>query len=494
MPRLMSSLRFPASVGPLKRISAALLLIGAVGALSCGDPTDTAAGRMPVVVILVDTLRADHLSPYGYPRETAPFLAELARESVVFENAFSTSSWTAPATASLFTSLYPEQHGVTSGRAMVRALVKRTSMKIPLNRISDEVATLPEVMKREGYESFCAADNLNISPEMGFARGFDEFRSDKPHNQGAEHVNSAILSWTEMLNRSESPFVYLHYFDPHEPYLSRAPWYQDEERDQLDEDSARYDSEIRHVDNQIQKLFEAFPWLNDSLVIFLSDHGEEFGDHGGMGHAKTLFNEVLRIPLFIRDPSGRFKPGRIQSNVSIIDVFPTLLELVGLQGDPRHEGRSLVKVMSTGEDEALEKRHLYAQLDRLLTKTDESKSEKGDGADDGEKVGASAVRKLTPIKDLAHSDAEVEQVSSRVVIRKNWKLFTDSRHSDRLFNFSNDPGERRDMIAEFPDLARDLRMNLKLFEQSMKRYKSRSYEEEINDETLDILRSLGYVQ
>ena len=135
-----------------------------------------------VVVILTDTLRANYLGVYGYPKETAPFLADLAERAVVFDRAFSTSSWTAPSTSSLFTSLYPNQHGVVEGFMMRRKrnnrLAKQGEETIALNRLPAGVVTLPERFRALGYATFGMASNPIIWDEMGFSRGFDEFRRD----------------------------------------------------------------------------------------------------------------------------------------------------------------------------------------------------------------------------------------------------------------------------------------------------------------------------
>ena len=143
----------------------------------CGCAPGEPLQRPNVVVILLDTLRPDYLGFYGYEKEMAPFLAQLANESVVFERAFSTSSWTAPSTSSLFTSLYPPQHGVVEGFLMHQLLTKAREEKametIALNRLPSGRPTLPELFKSMGYGTFGLATNVNIGQEMGFNRGFD---------------------------------------------------------------------------------------------------------------------------------------------------------------------------------------------------------------------------------------------------------------------------------------------------------------------------------
>ena len=138
------------------------------------------AERKPnVVVVLIDTLRPDYLEVYGYPRSTAPFLSSLAKDSVVFEHAFSTSSWTVPSVASMFTSTYPHRHGVVQGlmafKKQLRKLEKKERASLTLNRLPDGILTLPEHFKHYGYSTFGIAANVNLGPDLGFQRGFDRF-------------------------------------------------------------------------------------------------------------------------------------------------------------------------------------------------------------------------------------------------------------------------------------------------------------------------------
>jgi arylsulfatase A-like enzyme len=148
-----------------------------------------------VVLIVIDTLRSDHLPFYGYKKNTAPFMSDLARQSVVFKNAFSASSWTSPATASIFTSLYPFQHGVLLGlMAILKANAEDPSIRV--NRIPEEIETLPEVMKKNGFRTYGVSDNLNIGIKQGFTQGFDRFETF--NYNGAPRVNDVLKSKPEM--------------------------------------------------------------------------------------------------------------------------------------------------------------------------------------------------------------------------------------------------------------------------------------------------------
>ena len=181
-----------------------------------------------VVVILIDTLRPDYLGIYGHEPETAPFLSRIAARSTVFTRAFSTSSWTAPSTASLFTSVYPHRHGVHTGflahKQQVEALKRDGEATIEVNRIADDLTTLPEFFRDQGYATFGMASNRNIGDEEGFTRGFDRFF--KAYELPAEVIYNEIESWKEEMEESRPYFLYLHLNDVHMPYLERQPYHR----------------------------------------------------------------------------------------------------------------------------------------------------------------------------------------------------------------------------------------------------------------------------
>ena len=233
-PLLASAGRPPVGLAPLH---VAGLVAGLVVSPGCGD----SPAPPNVAVIVVDTLRADHLPFHGYERDTAPFLDRLASRSVVFDTAWSTSSWTAPATASLFTGRYPSQHGVLTGLSLFRRnqavvetlgaandprdddptwreMVERTTS---LNAIPERLETLPELFAGRGYRTYAVADNVNVCEEEGFAAGFGRF--DSGDYRGATEVVDRALRWKDEMRSGEAPFfLYVHLMDPHQPYHDRA--------------------------------------------------------------------------------------------------------------------------------------------------------------------------------------------------------------------------------------------------------------------------------
>ncbi|MCO6432434.1 MAG: sulfatase [Deltaproteobacteria bacterium] len=342
--------------GTAKRLSIVLIVLIAVSAGSYLLLADRRPEIVPsvkdcsdcnVVVILIDTLRADHLPFYGYKLDTAPFLSELASKSAVFERAFSASSWTAPAVASMFTSMLPSDHGVITGFMAIMSHRKaKANPSIKLNRIPAGEITLGEYMRAAGYQTIGVADNLNIGDEMGFSRGFEQFTMYR--YKGAETINRTVNESLKKISAEKPYFLYLHYMDPHEPYHRRKPWYTEcvekTGKSGKEKTICAYDSEIRYLDQHIATLFEEHRWLENSIVIMLSDHGEEFWDHGKTGHGKTLYTEMVHVPLMLYHPKWPAK--RIAQNVHIMDVLPTLAELHGHPISPKWQGESLLPTLN----------------------------------------------------------------------------------------------------------------------------------------------------
>ena len=294
-----------------------------------------------IILIVIDTLRPDHLPFYGYPENTAPFLSRLAARGVLFEHAHSTSSWTAPGTASILTSLHPVQHGVLTGLRAYQVL-QQVDPNITLNRLPEAVTTLAEMLQEHGYATWAVADNVNISHELNFDQGFDRFWSYS--YEGADTVNARITENIEELRAAEPYFLYLHYMDPHRPYHQRAPWYQEQEG-QLRDWIAAYDSEIHFVDQKIGELLELLDYEENSVILVTSDHGEEFLEHDGWDHGRTLYAEVLDVPFLIYSSLDNLGARRVARGVSILDIVPTVREFVGLPPDSLLQGISLVAAM-----------------------------------------------------------------------------------------------------------------------------------------------------
>jgi len=414
--------------------------------VSCGPPGGIS--RPNIVLIVIDTLRADHLAFYGYEHDTAPFLSELAESGLVFENVVAPSSWTAPSTASLFTSLEPVQHGVLSG-VLATKKMQEFDESVTLNRIPGEIVTLPEILKSAGYATFGVSDNFNVSQALGFDQGFDAFVM---HNyEGAPGVNAQVKRWTSRILRSDPYFLYLHYMDPHFPYHPWDPWY--EEPSSPDEfGQARYDTEIRYVDEHIRALFDELGWREDAVVIVTSDHGEEFGDHGWVQHGKTLYEEVVRVPLLLHVPGDA--GGRVTDPATLLDVLPTIRDIALLGEDALDEGVSLWPARE-GEP--------VASPDRLR---------------------------------LGHVRRQVYRggLTRRSARRDGWKYIESSDGTAELYELGKDPHEATSRLEDRPDIAEQLQQAIEDFEARCVRFLPEETKTSLDAATLERLRALGYVR
>lgn len=431
-----------------------IILLSCALAIAVGcDRTPRQPDRPNIVLIVIDTLRADRLSFYGHDEETAPFLASLAERSLVFRAAHSNSSWTAPAMASLFTSLYPFQHGVHT------ATLGSDRESFEVRVLPADAPTLPESLGSLGYKTFGVSDNQNVSEIPGFDRGFDVFESTS--YESAEKVEETVLAWRSQIVSSEPYFLYIHFMDPHMPYHGREPWYdepsgigeiEDEEADAL----ARYDSEIRFVDQHVARLFAAFGWGDDTVVLVTSDHGEEFGEHGGAQHGRTLYREVLDIPFLVSWPA-RWSAGRVvDARVSLVDVAPTLLSLAGHAGEKTHVGRSVVADLDSAGGAA----PIYGEL----------------------------VREEDP-----SSGAPIRQ-ETRSVIEGRFKYIDRPGPDEQLFDLAVDAHETQNVLDIHPEVGARLAADLERAIEHSPRYRPGLARVPLSPEQVEKLKALGYAE
>jgi len=348
-------------VGP-RVIAISLLSVCAAVLAGCVRRAEEPAAERPALVVLVtvDTLRADHLPFYGYPQPTAPFLTELAGRSVVFDNAFTAASHTAPAHASMLTSRYPYEH-----------LLLRNGQAI----MSDTL-TLAELLAQHGYDTGAFASVTFLEP---LARRFAH--ADAVWRPGAETVDAAI-GWLAHRPRDTRVFLWVHLFDVHEwlirtgePYrpfravlareasLSGAqlrellvrtqrldPAVVEREHVELPEAIGSYDARIRYVDAQLRRLFAAGEdWRGPraALWIVTGDHGEGLGAHQYLRHGRYLYQEQLHVPLMVFRSAAVSTPRRVEVAVHHVDLLPTVAEIVGVTPAPAAawRGRSLLPLL-----------------------------------------------------------------------------------------------------------------------------------------------------
>ncbi len=316
-------------------------------------------GKKNVILISLDTLRADHLGCYGYHRNTTPFLDTFAKKGILFENCISTAPWTLPAHVSLLTSLYSSSHSVIDdGLGSIPPMLQSS--------IPPEIKTLPEILQDKGFETRAITSHLYVSDRFGFERGFNIFH----YKQGqiAGEVTQRALSWLDIL--SDRPFfLFLHYFDCHDPYAAPPPYrnmfdpaYEGDidgrlktivrytkakmTESDLKHLIARYDGEIRYVDDYLRRFIERIEkagLLENTMIIITSDHGEEFKDHGSLHHGHTLFEELIRVPLLLfLSGDIPISQRRIKSQVSLVDIMPTILDFLELDIPRGMEGETLI--------------------------------------------------------------------------------------------------------------------------------------------------------
>jgi hypothetical protein len=309
--------------------------------------------RPNVLIFLIDTLRQDHLSCYGYARKTSPNLDAFARDAIRFTDAMSASSWTRPSVASLLTGTYPNTHGSQDEWDVVRP----------------EVPRLAERLRDAGYETHGIMGNLNCLPMSGFGITFFRYLDAKSRMLGKTTDDVTVDAAIKTLEFADDRpwFLYVHAMGPHGPYTPPYPYHslfqtpeadRDEHADAID----AYDGEIAYTDAQFGRLIEALKRLGEydrTLILVVADHGEEFWDHGGTDHGTTLYEELLRVPFLVKLPDGARGGTTVDSLVELVDVAPTLCAVLGIESDPRYEGRSFAAAL---RGDLIEDRIGYASL------------------------------------------------------------------------------------------------------------------------------------
>ncbi|HVR29308.1 MAG TPA: sulfatase [Thermoanaerobaculia bacterium] len=327
---------------------AAVLCLCWLLAVAGSAPLDAAPPPRPhLLLVTVDTLRADFLGCYGSDAENTPNLDRVASEGILFEDTLTVIGKTGPAFASLFTSLYPPTHGA-----------RRNGV-----RMRDDVPVLAEALREAGYSTAAFISNWTLKRHLaGTDRGFDhydeEFNRERNSfgaaERDAQHVTSAALRWLESRPGGSPVFLWIHYSEPHSPYelqAAYAPKVVRGDRDGPRSKRYKYASEVGYVDAWIGTFLTAAERVlpkESTLLVFLSDHGESLGEHGYWGHGKNTHWPNLQIPLLLRGPgipAGR----RVATGVSIVDVLPTILDLLELTPFATVEGRSLVASWSRPE-------------------------------------------------------------------------------------------------------------------------------------------------
>lgn len=293
--------------------------------------------RTNLLIVTLDTTRADRVGAFGSRRGLTPVLDKLAAQGIVFERAYAPVPITLPSHTSMFTGLYPPEHGLRVNNG--------------LNGLGSQVPLLSELLQQQGYRTGAFLGAFVLDHKFGLNRGFDVYDDtmEGAHGPGAgdphshrmrigEHVVDAALRWLDK-NRRRPFYCWVHLFDPHLPYRPRPELFGDRFRDEP------YDAGIAYVDVQVKRLLDFLKQhgLDErTVVLVVGDHGESLGEHQERTHGFTVYDATLHVPMMIRLPEPAVAPRRIATPVSLVDVFPTLTELFGLEPSGASSGRSLV--------------------------------------------------------------------------------------------------------------------------------------------------------
>jgi arylsulfatase A-like enzyme len=479
--------------------------------------TARAAARKPdsdrkrpqgLIVIWADTLRSDHLDLYGYHRETAPHLKRMAAEGAVFEEHMVQGTWTKVSTPSLLTGLYPSSHGVADFT----------------DRVPASAETLAEIFQKQGYATVQYSSVLFTGQFTNLHQGFDELHEDTslPDQRSSKTARiyvDRLIPWLE-IHKDVPFFVFLHVTDPHDPFKPYPPYdsmWADPSKAEEHENNAMkvrnaiqdpllkrfgmptraeliqasidpdeylrhemdwYDGSIRGMDAEIRRLLERLQELKldrDTLIVFVSDHGEEFHEHGRMFHGQSVYRELVRTPLIFRQPGVIPAGSVIKETVENIDVMPTILEIFGFSTSQQLQGKSLMPLMLKGKSSPNEA-HANARTGNPAFVEKAATSQAGG----------------PPPRDTA----------SVAIILDGWKLIHNTKRPAgspeyELYEVKSDSREQKNLAAEKPDIVRRLATEISRWRKLTASQKLKSdvdAKKGMSQEELERLRSLGYIQ
>lgn len=461
----------------MKELSRAVSILWIAVALAVPMAVSAATPSI-VVLVSVDTLRADFVSCNGHQPVTTRFLDGLARQGIVFRTAYSTSSWTPPAMASLLTGLYPTSHGVTTGNIQHLDHVEQPPLP-------QSLTTLAEMFHGAGYTTIGVPANRHLMARLGFAQGFEFYYRDaaflpaaRVNDQVRKKLAEAFGSQWRLTWKHGKVFLWIHYFDPHDPYIARHPWidrYAPDFRRHRKEYPANlvmkeikirfphpdaalgsrirplYESEISYWDAQFKQLATELGLADpDILLVFVADHGEELAEHGALGHSQSLHEELVRVPLMVRWPEGFPHGAQIMQPVSILDLMPTMADLAGIPAPPGLQGKSLVPLMA------------------------------GNG---------------NPRRGPVYMELFPPKPQLLAIRQGPWKLTRDIAPSGgvSLYSLPSDPGEHHNLASAHPKLVSELQRTMARWYRSLPPAPSQKNIPLKNKEIEEELRSLGYI-
>ena len=394
-----------------------------------------------LLIITIDTLRADHLGIYGYDKIKTPHIDNLGEKGVLFSNAYCHVPLTLPSHCSIFTGTLPLFHGV-----------RDNGFRLPSFNL-----TLAEIFKKHGYQTAAFVGAFPLDSRFGLDRGFEVYddlygsknvvRDLSFIERKAEDVNKKVLAWIDS-NNQQKFLLWVHYFDPHAPYEPPPPYNEEYH-------GREYDGEIAYTDSAIGELLaklDQLKLIEKTLVILASDHGEGLGDHNEATHGIFVYDSTLRVPLIFYNPKFLPRGQIISDQVGLIDLMPTILDLMGLPQGPNMQGRSLSSEIWKGKS-------LLNQFCYI------------------ESVAAMMDRNWAPLQGVR---------------TKEWK-YIDAPIPE-LYDLKNDPEENNNVIEDSQEIAQSMR---KILHDMINRHSSplssRLLETKRDEETVNKLRALGYI-
>lgn len=434
------------------------------------------AHKPNIVIIVFDSLRADHLGCYGYPKKTSPHIDSFAQESALFENAVAVAPKTALSIMSLFTALTPPVHGVYNRG------------EVSYQQLSENILTLPVLLKRSGYFTAGFVQQGNLSKDMGFGKGFTIYRENCDYVKLRDWIKEVAVVIGKSRAANKPLFLFVHTNCTHIPYSAVSPnfatillekrveglpvygakfkrwplhwaflsFFDLSKPDHLKHLFGLYDSAVYYNDyifTALQDLLKEAGLYDDAIIIILGDHGEEFFEHKSVFHAR-LFVETLHVPLIIKFPLKRYAGLRIPDHVSLMDITPALLDFLGAWNKPVMQGSSFLPLLS--------QKGVYRPF--IISYS-------------ADKQGLRFIE-----NGFAYSNMK------------------DALGSEFLFDIKNDPFERNNIVKERPDIARNMRDSAFRISEEDKRMarRLRSVPKTINyvdrKAAVSELKALGYLQ
>jgi len=430
-----------------------------------------------VILIVPDALRADHLGCYGYSRPTSPQIDKFAADALIFEKAMSNSPWTKPSMGTVFTSIYPHEHKAFSW----------------MDNLPDECLTIAEVFRNRNYATFAIQTNPSITEKHNFRQGF-QYYCEMVLEKG-EVVTSNFNSWVKK-HKKKPFFAYLHYMDTHVPYNAPQEFSQifglkddtlftpgefqtmdvrllgEMGLSKQDKQSLvnLYDAAIKYFDSNFEKIVDNLKKLgilNNTIIILISDHGEEFWEHDGFAHGHTVYNELLHVPLII-GYIPHLPEKRIKSYVQLLDFFPTVLSLVGIKNDFKLRGTDLASAALTDNqiiEEIFFEGIIYGSEKKGILK-------------DGWKL----------IENTGKKNEDTFHLLGDLMKYKYPKY----KKGFELYNINQDFSEKYNLINNYPQIAINLKKQLFVFRMRLpdiKQQRKTKLKEKLED-----LKSLGYIK